>query len=447
MNKTISAVAVFLILSGIAFGQTAMRTTTLSLPVGVTDRSINLESLTGVNGLSGGQVATILFVDKEFMYVQSASGSSATVNRGQSGSDSTAHNAGATVYVGPPGAYGSKNLSGACTEASWPVTPYININNGNMYTCTSNNWVLVGSGGGGSGTITGCGFGQILNGTVCDTNTAVIPSNVILQSGAPLYCAGSASTTATCGLTPALTAYTNGMVVNFRAGATNTTTYTLNIDGQGAKSILTSAGAALSAGDITSGRYYKLTYDGTQFLLPPSGGASAPTVSGAGTWLAPWGYGENGTQTFTANTLFCQSFVSPFAATFANISSRGTITGGAGGALAVGLYSVAGDRLAQATLSSGASFTWNFPFSITLAANTQYFACVSLENAANTLSAVSIPGGGNIYEWFPSGSQSSSYFRAGNAPTGTGGTYSLPATLGSKTTETSRKNTILIFTN
>jgi hypothetical protein len=282
MNRILSAVAIFLVLSGLAFAQTAMRTTTLSLPVGVNDKSINLTSVTGVNPLSGGQVATILFVDKEVMYVQSVTGSSATVTRGQNGSDSTAHNAGATVYVGPPGAYGTRNLSGACNESSWPVTPYININNGNIYTCTSNNWVLQGTGGGGGGTLTGCGFGNVLNGTVCDVNTAVIPSQAILQSGVPIYCAGSGTAGAqTCSLSPVLTQYTNGMTISYNPGTTNTTTQTINIDSLGAKSILTASAGALSAGDLTAGRRYLLNYDGTQFRLPAAGGASATAIDAA----------------------------------------------------------------------------------------------------------------------------------------------------------------------
>jgi hypothetical protein len=148
-------------------------------------------------------------------------------------------------------------------------TRAICISNGTTWTATA----------GGAGSITGCGTGMTLNGTVCDVNTAVIPSQAILQSGAPVYCAGSASTTSTCSLTPTLTAYTTGMVVTFKAGATNTTTNTLNIDSLGAKSILSSSGGALAAGDITSGRYYDLTYDGTQFLLPAAPTSTAPNFS------------------------------------------------------------------------------------------------------------------------------------------------------------------------
>jgi hypothetical protein len=75
-------------------------------------------------------------------------------------------------------------------------------------------------------------------------------------------------------MSPTLAAYTNGQTILYKAGATNTTTHTLNADGLGAKSVLTAAAGALAAGDVTSGRYYLLTYNGTQFLLPAGGGTT-----------------------------------------------------------------------------------------------------------------------------------------------------------------------------
>jgi len=175
-------------------------------------------------------------------------------------------------------------------------TRAICISNGTTWTATA----------GGAGSITGCGFGQTLNGTVCDTNTAVIPSQAILQSGAPLYCAGAGTAGAqTCSLSPVLTAYTNGMVVAYNPGTTNTTTQTINIDSLGAKSILTATAGALAAGDLTAGQRYLLQYDGTQFRLPASGSSAGTfkqffptggcTITPVFMFLSPWYLGTGNT--------------------------------------------------------------------------------------------------------------------------------------------------------
>ena len=67
--------------------------------------------------------------------------------------------------------------------------------------------------------------------------------------------------------TTTLTAYSTKMIVEFTPNATNTGAATLNISGLGAKNIYSVAGAALSAGELVSGRYYLAAYDGTQFRL------------------------------------------------------------------------------------------------------------------------------------------------------------------------------------
>lgn len=70
-------------------------------------------------------------------------------------------------------------------------------------------------------------------------------------------------------LTPstALTGYATGQRFAFLATTTNTTAATLNISALGVKTIVSQKGAALIAGDITSGRVYTVTYDGTNFTL------------------------------------------------------------------------------------------------------------------------------------------------------------------------------------
>ncbi len=78
---------------------------------------------------------------------------------------------------------------------------------------------------------------------------------------------GGAADAYTLTPTTTLTAYSTKMLVEFTPNATNTGAATLNISGLGAKNIYSVAGAALSAGELVSGRYYLAAYDGTQFRL------------------------------------------------------------------------------------------------------------------------------------------------------------------------------------
>jgi hypothetical protein len=78
-------------------------------------------------------------------------------------------------------------------------------------------------------------------------------------------------------MSPTLSAYTNGMVVNFEgtvAGISGAAT--LNIDTIGAAAITKNDGAtAPDASHVAIGESVELIYDGTSFRLPNSGGSSA----------------------------------------------------------------------------------------------------------------------------------------------------------------------------
>ena len=135
------------------------------------------------------------------------------------------------------------------------------------------------TGGGGSATR---GYGLTGTGDVFDVNTAVVPSLALIQAGSPTKCVSSTgNATYTCGLTPALTTYTaNGTCLILTTNFTNVTTATLNVDAVGAKSILNRAGAALAAGDITSGKPITVCYDGTQFIIQGDGGGTTVAKNG-----------------------------------------------------------------------------------------------------------------------------------------------------------------------
>jgi hypothetical protein len=84
----------------------------------------------------------------------------------------------------------------------------------------------------------------------------------------PSFAVASGTNTYTATLTPAITAYTAGMVVTiqFTNGSTSSTP-TLNLNSLGAVTIVKRNSIALVSGDISAGQFYKLVYDGTNFRI------------------------------------------------------------------------------------------------------------------------------------------------------------------------------------
>lgn len=99
------------------------------------------------------------------------------------------------------------------------------------------------------------------------------------QDGKGIYCptvGGSANViTLTTGYS--VSAYAAGQRFTFLVGTTNTGAATVNVDSQGAKSIVRSDGAntALAAGDLVAGMMAEIVYDGTRFHLMSTQVASA----------------------------------------------------------------------------------------------------------------------------------------------------------------------------
>jgi hypothetical protein len=101
-------------------------------------------------------------------------------------------------------------------------------------------------------------------------DSAVVQTRMGLQSGNTLYCAsaGGSATSYTCGMNPALTSYTLGMVVRWRpdvAGAGGATT--IDIDFLGAKAVKVWDGSDPIAADIAAGALYEIWYDGVNFRI------------------------------------------------------------------------------------------------------------------------------------------------------------------------------------
>lgn len=88
-----------------------------------------------------------------------------------------------------------------------------------------------------------------------------------LQDRAGSYVVTTGSSNAyIAALSPAITAYTTGLEVSINANFTNTGAATININSLGTKNIFYN-GAALDGNELTNGRVYELTYDGTQFNI------------------------------------------------------------------------------------------------------------------------------------------------------------------------------------
>lgn len=114
-----------------------------------------------------------------------------------------------------------------------------------------------------------------------------------------VYIAGGGVSTQTVAPSPAYTAYFAGMSFWFIASATNTGALTMNVSGLGAKAINYTGNFALQGGEVVINAAYKVTYDGTRFiLLNPSTVSKTFTATGvgfsAGTLTATVNYSING---------------------------------------------------------------------------------------------------------------------------------------------------------
>lgn len=92
------------------------------------------------------------------------------------------------------------------------------------------------------------------------------------QDGTALHAAASGTNTILLTLSPAITAYANGMKISFEGSGANTGAVTVNVNSVGAKDLLHVDGSALVADDISTGRY-EIIYDSSSddfFLLSPA---------------------------------------------------------------------------------------------------------------------------------------------------------------------------------
>jgi len=176
-------------------------------------------------------------------------------------------------------------------------------------------------------------------------DTAKILSRATAQAGA-LGCSDSGGDdTYTCNMTPTLTTYTAGMVVEFTATVTaNTGGATLQIDSLagGGKAIKLCDGTTDPAtGDIAVGKQVPLRYDGTVFRLPcnpatVSGGSSGTPTN---TPYFPWGGMDVNNVIGASTALNVRFYEFDIFSPGKIITSLSTATGSTGGIFAFALYS------------------------------------------------------------------------------------------------------------
>lgn len=102
-------------------------------------------------------------------------------------------------------------------------------------------------------------------------NNALTFSNYAVDTGV--------ANTYTVAITGQTTTYAAGLAIQFLATNANSGAATLNVNSQGAKSIVRTDGSALAAGDIAANAIVSVMYDGTNFQLLNDSGGAAETFS------------------------------------------------------------------------------------------------------------------------------------------------------------------------
>lgn len=122
-----------------------------------------------------------------------------------------------------------------------------------------------------------------------DIDPAKVATRANVQSGASVFCNDASGSNAnyTCALSPALAAYTTGMVIPFRPQTTSTAgALTLTIGGLASVNLKQANGSTdPGAGALVAGQGYLLFFDGSAFRvlagLPSGGGGSGDVVGPA----------------------------------------------------------------------------------------------------------------------------------------------------------------------
>lgn len=102
---------------------------------------------------------------------------------------------------------------------------------------------------------------------------------LITQNMSAIYAAdGGGSDAYAITLVPAISSYSAGLMINFKANTLNTGAASLNVNGLGAKTIVKDGSLTLETGDIKASQIIQVIYDGTNFQM-----------------ISPFSYGVNQT--------------------------------------------------------------------------------------------------------------------------------------------------------
>lgn len=251
MKNARNLIIAFLLIAALSFGQATMSSTTLGAALSNSATTVTLASTSTM--LSRGQVNqvdTVLYVDKEYMWVNTVVDSThVTVQRGKGIGASqrpVAHANGAKVYFAITTTSGVANsyfrneqptaeASAACTANTIFVLPIIYLFSGDILDCkrtgaagTSGQFILVGNGtmaGAGktisnfcTGTV-GSAESDFLNGAACSSATTATARQIINSPGtlANFYVFSSAAFLGTGGT--ATTVYKNGVATAITCSA------------------------------------------------------------------------------------------------------------------------------------------------------------------------------------------------------------------------------------
>ncbi len=196
-----------------AHAQTALTSTTLSSAVTQGATSIVVASATGISAPSATAGGTMLYVMDlgqaagEVLRVNSVSGTTIGVRRGNNGTQQVAHASGALVIIGNANQFFSYDPSGSCTASATTVTPWINVSNGRQWLCS---------------TVTGTwvpGFGN--NSAPAGATAAVASTAGLITPSGPLF--HITGTAAITGFTVPI-GYNGGPICVIPDGAFTTTT-------------------------------------------------------------------------------------------------------------------------------------------------------------------------------------------------------------------------------
>lgn len=120
--------------------QTSISTTTLGAAVTATATTITVASTANMTAGSGSAGATFLFPlqgAEQMRVMRVISATQVEVMRGVAGVPA-AYLTGGTIYFGPGNVFKDVNPPvGTCTATSWAYTPWINISDGTVATCTN----------------------------------------------------------------------------------------------------------------------------------------------------------------------------------------------------------------------------------------------------------------------------------------------------------------------